>query len=142
MKISKSLTLLLLTGLIVLITAPADAQWVTIARKVKSMRTGTTDIAHVIIDAGTTNVYRAVIDTLTSNPKVDITLRDDKKRQVQFNNELYIVAIQVDSLGTKLSQITVAAASSGIVSQPKTDIAVKTIFGVCKKAGIKCELEE
>ena len=142
MKISKSLSILLLTGLIVLISAPADAQWVTIARKVKSMRTGTTDIAHVIIDAGTTNVYRAVIDTLTSNPKVDITLRDDKKRQVQFNNELYIVAIQVDSLGTKLSQITVAAVSSGIVSQPKTDVAVRTIFGVCNKAGIKCELEE
>jgi hypothetical protein len=142
MKISKSLTTLLLTGLIGLISAPADAQWVTIARKVKSMRTGTTDIAHVIIDAGTTNVYKAVIDTLTSNPKVNITLRDDKKRQVQFNNELYIVAIQVDSLGTNLSQITVAAVSSGIVSQPKTDVAVKTIFGVCNKAGINCVLEE
>jgi len=142
MKTSKSLTILLLTGLIGMISAPADAQWVTIARKVKSMRTGTTDIAHVIIDAGTTNVYKAVIDTLTSNPKVNITLRDDKKRQVQFNNELYIVAIQVDSLGTKLSQITVAAVSKGIVSQPKTDVAIKTIFGVCNKTGIKCELEE
>lgn len=142
MKISKSITLLLVTLLIVLISATADAQWVTIARKVKSMRTGTTDIAHVIIDAGTANVYRAVIDTLTSNPKVDITLRDDKKRQVQFNNELYIVGIQVDSLGAKLSQITVAAVSEGIVPQSKTDMAVKTIFGVCSKAGIKCELEE
>lgn len=142
MKIYKQYSLFLLIGLIVLISLPVDAQWITIARKIKTMRTGNTNVATVIIDAGTFNVYRAVIDTLTTNPKFKIIQRDNVKRQVQFTKDIFTVSMQVDSLATGLSQITVVAASSGIPPQNKTDIAVDAILGVCNKVGIKCELEE
>jgi hypothetical protein len=141
-KMSKLYSLIMLIGLIFLISLPVDAQWVTIARKIKTMRTGDTDIANVIIDSGTLNVYRAVIDTLTSNPRIKMVLRDDTKRQVRFTNELYTVSMQVDSLATGLSQITVAAVSSANPSQKTTNVAVNAIFGVCHKVGIKCILEE
>lgn len=142
MKMSKLYTPFLLIGLMVLISLPVDAQWVTIARKVKSMRTGNSDIATVIIDAGTSNVYRAVIDTLTTNPKFKIIQRDNAKRQVQFTNDIYTVSMQVDSLAIGLSQIMVVAESSGLPPRNKIDVAVSAIIGVCNKIGIKCELEE
>lgn len=142
MKMSKLYTPFLLIGLIVLISSPVDAQWVTIARKVKTMVTGNSNIATVIIDAGTSNVYRAMIDTLTSNPKFKITQRDNAKRQVQFTKDIYNVSMQVDSLAIGLSQIMVVAESSGIPKQNKTDVAVNAILSVCDKIGIKCELEK
>ena len=48
----------------------------------------------------------------------------------------------INNFNTGFSQITVAAVSSGIRSQNKTDVAVNAIVGVCHKAGIKYELEE
>jgi hypothetical protein len=142
MKISAFRSLIILIGLLFLASLTVDAQWVTIARKVKSLRTGDTDIANVIIDAGTANVYKAAIDTLTSNPKVRFTSRDNAKRLVQFSNEMYSVSMQVDSLAAGLCQVTVAAESTGIPPRSETDAAVNVIFGVCHKAGIKCVLDK
>lgn len=62
----------LLISVFMVALAPADAQFVTIARKVKSMRTGNTNIAHVIIDAGTTNVYKTIIDSLRPIQKLTL----------------------------------------------------------------------
>jgi len=56
MKISKLCSLFVLIGLSVQTSAIIDAQWVTIARKIITMRNGDTDIANLIIDAGTFNV--------------------------------------------------------------------------------------
>jgi hypothetical protein len=142
MKKSKKHILFLLIGFCLLVSLSVDAQWVTIARKVKSMRTGSTDIATVLIDAGTFNVYRAVIDTLRSASKFSIIKQDNTRRYVEFTSESKTVAMQVDSLAIKLTQITVAAANSGNPAQKTTDLAVEAIIKVCDKLGIKCTLEE
>jgi hypothetical protein len=121
---------------------PIQAQFVTIARKIKSMRTSETDIATVIIDAKTYRVYRAVIDTLTSNPKFTINSRDDAKRFVEFTTGPNKVSMQIDSLAIDLCQITVSAKHSENATKQSTSIAVEAVLRVCDKVGVKCTLDK
>ena len=134
--------LFLMIGFAFLVSTSVNAQFITIARKVKSMRTGQTDVATVIIDAKTFRVYQAVIDTLTSDPKFKISNRDNAKRLVEFTSGTYKVSMQVDSLAIGLSQITVAANHSDNSPKQPKDIAVDAIFRVCSKVGVKCTLDK
>jgi hypothetical protein len=133
---------ILFIGFVFLMSLPIQAQFVTIARKIKSMRTSETDIATVIIDAKTYRVYRAVIDTLTSNPKFTINSRDDAKRFVEFTNGPNKVSMQIDSLANDLSQITVAAKHAESSAKQPTSIAVEAVLRVCDKIGVKCTLDK
>ena len=117
MRSVKLYPFLLLIGFIVCVLTPVDAQFVAIARKVKSMRAGDMEVATVLLDAKTYKVYRAVIDTLNTDPKFTITRQDNTKRFVEFTKAKNSISIQVDSLADGLSQITVAAKESGSSSQ-------------------------
>jgi hypothetical protein len=141
MKTCKQYSLFLMTGFIFLASLPVHAQFVTLARKIKSMHTSQTDVATVMIDAKTFRVYQAVIDTLTSNPKFEVTSRDNAKRLVEFTRGTYKITMQVDSLANELCQITVSAAHSANAQKQATDIAVDAIMGVGQKVGIKCTLD-
>lgn len=138
----KLFPLFLMIGFAFLVSTSVNAQFITIARKVKSMRTGQTDVATVIIDAKTFRVYQAVIDSLTSDPKFKISNRDNAKRLVEFTSGTYKVSMQVDSLAIGLSQITVAANHSDNSPKQPKDIAVDAIFRVCSKVGVKCTLDK
>jgi len=142
MKIYRIFSLFLLVGFAVLVSAPAQSQWATIVRKIKSMRTSQADVATVIIDARTFRVYQAVIDTLSSNPKFKIISRDNTKRVVEFAKGTYNVSMQIDSLANGLSQITVSAAHSDDTQKQATDLAVDAIFSVCNKVGVKCTIDK
>ena len=50
-----------------LIAIPVHAQFVTIARKIKSMRTSQADVASVILEAKTFRVYKAVSAVHSAN---------------------------------------------------------------------------
>jgi hypothetical protein len=138
MTTCKRYSFLLITGLVLLISLPVQSQFITIGRKIKSMRTSTTDVATVIIDAGTFRVYQAVIDTLTSDPKIEVTRRDNSERFVEFKHGTNTVSMKVDSLANGISQITVSAAHSTNAPKQTTDMAVDAIIRVCDKVGIKC----
>ena len=125
-----------------LFSATVSAQFITIARKIKSMHAGPTDVATVIVDAKTFKVYKAVTDTLTTNPKFKISQRDNTKRFVEFMNGPYKVSMQVDSLANDLSQITVSSAHADDATKQTTDMAVDVILAVCQKLGIKCTLDK
>jgi hypothetical protein len=142
MKRSSVFFFLLMTMVIISVSAPVQAQFVTIARKIKTLRTGQSDIATVIIDARTFLVYQAVIDTLKSNPKFQITHRNNAENSVEFNIQTYTVTMKVDSLANGLSQITVSAAPPGDSGKQATNMAVEAILGVCNKAGIKCTFDQ
>ena len=135
-------SLLLMIGFAFLLSSPIHAQFITIARKIKSMRTSQTDVATVIIDAKTYLVYKAVVDTLTSDPKFKITSRDNVKRFVEFTNGTNKVSIQIDSLTTGLSQVTVAANHSDASPKQPADLAVDAILRVCNAVGVKCTLDK
>ena len=135
-------SLFLIIGFVFLSSVSGEAQFVTIARKIKSMRTSQSDVATVIIDARTYKVYQAVIDTLTTDPKFKLINQDNVKRLVEFTNGSYTVSMQVDSLAVGLSQITVSAAHADNTQKQATDIAVDAISRVCHKVGIKCTIDK
>jgi hypothetical protein len=136
------LCLCLLTTGIIYNSTPVQAQFVTIARKIKTMRTGQSDIATVIVDARTFRVYQAVIDTLQSNPKFQITHRNNADKSVEFKIKTYTITMKVDSLANSLAQITVSSAPPGDSEKQATNMAIEAITGVCHKAGIKCTLDQ
>jgi hypothetical protein len=142
MTTSRQVIISIMTGFVFLISIPVHAQFVTLARKIKSMHTSQTDVATVMIDAKTFVVYKAVIDTLTSNPKFAVTGRDNIKRQVEFTKGPYKVTMQVDSLANELCQITVSAAHADNTQKQATDMAVEAIEGICHKLGKTCTHDE
>ena len=142
MNRSSLFVLLILAGIIISLPATVHSQFVTIARKIKTMHTGQADIATVIIDAKTFRVYQAVIDTLKSNPKYQITSRKNAENSVEFKVKTFTVTLKVDSLANGLSQITVSASPPGDPAKQATGTAVETIMGVCHKAGIQCTLDK
>lgn len=139
---SKNLLISLLLGAALLAVAvPVNAQFITIARKIKSMNTPSADIAYVIIDAGAAKVYQAVIDTLTTDPKFSVIKEDKSRNYVEFSRKEQKIAIQVDSLATGLSHLTVTAPVTGKEAQKPTDPAIDAIFKICEKAGVKCTID-
>jgi hypothetical protein len=142
MKTYRLCFLYLMVGFLALCSAPVKGQWVSIARKIKSMKTSQADVATVIVDARTFRVYQAVIDTLSSDPKVEIIRRDNAQRLVEFTKGAYTVSMKVDSLANGLSQITASSSHSENSPKQATDITVEAIIRVCNKAGIKCTVEE
>lgn len=133
--------IVMLTGLITLLPVLLPAQFVTIARKIKSMRSGGNEVATVILDAGAGPVFKALNDTLFHVREVTITRRDPKNRRVEFNKDGNSVSMQVDSLDRDLSQITVLASGTAADGKPVTDLAVQAILGVCKKVGKSCSVK-
>jgi hypothetical protein len=121
-----------------LLSTPATAQFVTIARKVKSMHTPKTDVATVLIEAKTYRVYQAVIDTLTAHKKFKILSKDNSLRKVEFSNGIYTVNMQIDSLANGFSQITVVSDHTDNAQQPQANIAVNAVIAICEKLGVKC----
>ncbi|MCX6285061.1 MAG: hypothetical protein NTW31_12600 [Bacteroidetes bacterium] len=142
MKTLQHYSLLLIILCSFIFSSTASAQFITIARKIKSMHSGSTDVATVILDAKTFKVYGAVIDTLTTNAKFKISQRDNTRRFVEFTTGTYKVSMQVDSLAVGLSQITVSSAHVDNSAKQTTDIAVDVILTVCRKLGVKCTLDK
>jgi hypothetical protein len=141
MKLKYSRSLVLTVCLIILSALSADAQFVTLARKIKSMHSSQADVATVMLDAKPANVYKAVIDTLRSDPKFRITNQDTQKRMVEFSKGNQKVSMQIDSLAANLTQITVAAPHTEDAPKQTTDAATEAILKVCEKIGIKCSVE-
>jgi hypothetical protein len=142
MKNLKKYSMLIMIGLVFLGSIPVQAQFVALARKIKSMQTPETDIATVLLDAKPFMVYRAVIDTLTKNHKYQVISRDNAKRNVEFSIQAYKVSMQVDSLAAALTQITVASKHSGNSGKTTTDTAVEALIRICSMAGIKCSIDK
>ncbi|HTX89535.1 MAG TPA: hypothetical protein VMC08_11135 [Bacteroidales bacterium] len=137
----KSISVLWVIFLLMLGGGSADAQFVALARKIKSMHSSDVDVATVMLDANPSKVYKAVLDTLGTDPKCKITSRDPIKRMVEFYHGQQKVSMQVDSLATGFSQITVASAHVEDAPRQATDLATETILKVCRKAGIPCTVE-
>jgi hypothetical protein len=137
-----SVVTFLFLGIGILTPTVLPAQFITIARKIKSKVSGDKDIASVILDASSTRVYKAMIDTITAQPKVKITKNDKQKKLVEFTNGTDNITMQVDSVGVNFAQITVTAQQEGTSSKKETDVAVNAILGVCHKVGLHCERKE
>ena len=142
LAMSKQFFLPLLAALAICLSLPSQAQFITIARKIKSMNSGDKDVATVILDAGCAKVYKAVTDTLSSDPACRILKRDDAKKQVEFSHDSYTLSIKVDSMDVSVSQITVLSENQGKSTQKSAGKAANVILAVCRKTGLQCTLKE
>ncbi|MCX6280448.1 MAG: hypothetical protein NTU51_00615 [Bacteroidetes bacterium] len=131
----------ILTILLAFSFITAGAQFIALARKIKSSHTQNAAISVVVLDAKTSKVYRAMTDTVTTAPKIKMTGRDDAKKAVSFTTGTAQVKMKVDSLDRALCQITVSATDSVQPSTKTMELTVNAIQGVCKKLGIKCSVE-
>jgi hypothetical protein len=132
----------ILSGIFFCLSQESSAQFVGIARKIKSMNSGGNDVATVILDAGAARVYKAVIDTLSSSPRTKITKRDNPGKHVEFIIGSSDVSMQIDSLDQGLCQIMVLAREDQGSNKKSTDAAVNAILSVSRKAGIKCSVKQ
>jgi hypothetical protein len=135
-------SLFLLLACAFLFPSNSSAQFVTLARKIKSKHTPQLDVAAVTIDAKTSCVYQAVIDTVTSSKMLTINNRDNAKRLIEFTSGTCKVSLKVDSLGVALSQITATSTHSETATKQGTEVAVDEIKAVCYKLGIKCTVDK
>jgi hypothetical protein len=142
MTIRKKLSLCLIIGFAFIFAVPVNAQFITIARKIKSLHSSDSDVATVLLDAKPYRVYQTIIDTLSTGQKFKIVSQDKAKRCVEFSNQKFKVTMQVDSLEKQLTQITVAAAHSDNDGKQATDVAVGAIQRVCLMVGIKCTVDK
>lgn len=141
MKIIASKNVLVLIFLVFLSVA-GQSQFIAIARKIKSMSAGKTDVATVILDAGAASVFRAMTDTLSSDPKFSDIQPDPVRRMVKFSKGNCSITMKVDSIAEGASQITVAAENPPDTQPGQADLAVDAILRVCHKAGIKCTVDK
>jgi hypothetical protein len=141
MKKIRLCLLVLFSGFILSLPQLLPAQIVTIVRKIKSNHTPTASVSVVTLDAPPYKVYHAVSDTVTSSVKLKLISRNDQKRQIDFMSGTSTVKMVVDSLGIRLSKVTVSASSPEGPSAKTTDLSVNAILAVSKKLGIKCTVE-
>lgn len=137
-----SLAVLFILSLLILAPATSEAQFVAIARKIKNLSSGDKDVATVIMDAGASKVYAAAVDTVTAHKKFRITKKENSTRHLEFSNGESTITIQVDSLQSKLSQITVLAVQEGSASKSATQSATNTILAICRKLNLQCSTKD
>jgi hypothetical protein len=142
MKSNRFLILSIVAGMLFLFSGTANAQFIALARKIKSMNTAESDVATVLLDAKTFKVYTAIVDTLSSEKKFKISNRDDKKRFVEFTARNNKFSMQVDSIADGLTQITVVAPVSEDKETRNSQAAVEAIQRISAMAGVKCTVEK
>jgi len=129
---------MIIVGVMLGSSMPVSAQFVTLARKIKSKLTEGKEVAIVILDAGASKVYKAVNDTLASSPRFMVQARDNQRREVKFMHDEITLSVLVDSLSAGYSRITVEAEPAKNTQPKQTDAAVKAILAVCHKVGLTC----
>jgi hypothetical protein len=142
MRIFRFFPALLITGFLLVSCLPAQSQFVTLARKIKSNHSGSSVESAVVLDAHTNKVYQAVVDTVSSSAKIKILQRDDSRRLIEFTNGKSTLTMKVDSIDKKLTHISVTSPVKDETSAKTEQLTVKAIMAVCTKLGIKCTIEE
>ena len=148
----KTMVRLCVSGMLLLATGTAAAQWVFLARqaigRVEQMQQSSAqaaggagasyDVASVIIEVPPAKVFDTVKSMLGKNTEVRVTKTDEVRRSVEFTDGRQIGGIQVSQLGDSLSQLMVSTAHPGIPTSTSSTI-VERILNVCKELGVSCQ---
>jgi len=95
------------------------------------------DVATVVLNAEASKVYATTTALLHKNSQVHVVSENALRRVIDFSNGERSASITVTDLGTRLSQMVVAAAiKPGQASA--TDQIVGGILGVCRSMKIIC----
>ncbi|MBS1179189.1 MAG: hypothetical protein H6R06_3601 [Proteobacteria bacterium] len=148
----KTMVRLCVSGMLLLATGTAAAQWVFLARqaigRVEQMQQSSAQaaggagasygVASVIIEVPPAKVFDTVKSMLGKNTEVRVTKTDEARRSAEFTDGRQIGGIQVSQLGDSLSQLMVSTAHPGIPTSTSSTI-VERILNVCKELGVSCQ---
>ena len=148
----KTMVRLCVSGMLLLATGTAAAQWVFLGRqaigRVEQMQQSSAQaaggagasygVASVIIEVPPAKVFDTVKSMLGKNTEVRVTKTDEARRSAEFTDGRQIGGIQVSQLGDSLSQLMVSTAHPGIPTSTSSTI-VERILNVCKELGVSCQ---
>lgn len=121
--------------------APAEAQWVTIARKsmgaIQNMRSENADVATVLLEAPADKVYAAALRTLNARDGVKIKGKNDAERTIDISGKRTTVKMKVSRVDDKVSMLTVTAAGTVRRSGDASPV-VDGILRVCREMNVEC----
>ena len=148
----KTMVRLCVSGMLLLASATAAAQWVFLARqaigRVEQMQQSAQqaaggvgasyDVATVIVEVPAGKVFDTVKSRLAKSAEVRVTKTDDARRSIEFTDGRQIGGIQVNVMGDSLAQLLVSTAHPGIPASATSTI-VERILAVCKDLGVSCQ---
>jgi hypothetical protein len=130
--------------------APADAQWVFVARKalgrIQHMREGNQeggrqgyDFATVIIEAPADKVFGTALDLARKNPAVRVLMQDPGQRRMQVAEGDRTATLNVVPFSDDVSQLLIAG-QAGPGEDSTSSRVVQAVLRVCREMNKHCEL--
>jgi hypothetical protein len=127
--------------------APADAQWVLLARRALGRVEQVTQppheqqpgysVATVLLDARATKVFQTVQDHLRANPAVKEMQANPADKRVVFTDGTRTATITVTALDAKLTQLMIASAVAP-GQEPATPMLLDGVLRVCAELHRHC----
>jgi hypothetical protein len=148
-----SVLLAVLVGLAatVLPVAPADAQWVFVARKAlgriqhmaESQQQGGRpgyDFATVLLDAPADKVFATALELARKNPAVRVIMQDPGQRRFQIAEGDRTATLNVVAFSDDVSQLLIAGHAASPAEGSTASRVVQAVLRVCKEMGKHCEV--
>lgn len=149
-KIFKPLVAATVLASLALPFAPAEAQWVFVARKalgrIHQMTEGSQtdgragyDFATVILDAHADKIFSTALELARKNPSVRILMQDPGTRRIQIAEGDRTATLNVVPFNEDVSQLMIAG-HAGAGESSTTSLVVQAVLRVCKEMGKHCEV--
>lgn len=151
MTIRRSLKAAVLGALILAPFAPAEAQWVFVARKaaqrihhmaIESEQAGgpRREFVTVILEAPADRVFATALETARANRSLRILMTDPGQRRLQVADGDRIGTINVAQLGNDVSQLMIAGTSPAN-EPPAASRVIATVMRLCEQLKKQCTVE-
>ena len=147
-----SVLLAVLVGLAatVLPVAPAEAQWVFVARKAlgriqhmaEAQQQGRPgyDFATVLLDAPADKVFATALELARKNPSVRVVMQDPGQRRFQIAEGDHTATLNVVPFSNDVSQLLIAGHAASPAEGSTASRVVQAVLRVCKEMGKHCEV--
>jgi hypothetical protein len=131
--------------------APAEAQWVLLARKasqriqhmtVESERAGEPrrEFVTVILEAPADRVFQTVLETVRRNPNARVLMSDPAARRLQVADGDRVGTVNVASMNEEVSQLMIAGTSPAN-EPPAASRVIATVMRICAEMKKQCTVE-
>ena len=131
--------------------APAEAQWVFVARKaaqrihhmaIESEQPGgpRREFVVVILEASADRVYATALDTVRANRNLRLIVNDPAARRLQVADGDRIGTLNVAELNDGVAQLMIAGTSPGN-EPPAASRVIATVMRVCEQMKKQCTVE-
>jgi hypothetical protein len=149
-RIFKPLVATVLLASLALPLAPAEAQWVFVARKalgrIHQMTEGNQpngragyDFATVLLDAHADKIFSTALELARKNPSVRILMQDPGQRRIQIAEGDRTATLNVVPFNDEVSQLMIAG-HAGPGEGSTTSLVVQAVLRVCREMGKHCEV--